>query len=67
MTVNNPAIDRPLILQCNVTTIRDINGRVDFVWFSLGELIICDVLINQNYNDLMSVTDNFTLNILVIL
>ena len=34
--VNNPAIGQPLILQCSVTTIRDINSRVDFVWISNG-------------------------------
>ena len=27
---------QPLILQCSVTTIRDINSRVDFVWISNG-------------------------------
>ena len=29
-------IGQPLILQCSVTTIRDINSRVDFVWISNG-------------------------------
>ena len=36
VAVNNPAIGQPLILQCSVTTIRDINSRVDFVWISNG-------------------------------
>ena len=34
--VNNPTAGQPLILQCSVTTIRDINSRVDFVWISNG-------------------------------
>ena len=34
--VNNQTEGRPLILQCSVTTIRDINSRVDFVWISNG-------------------------------
>ena len=34
--VNNQTVGQPLILQCNVTTIRDINSRVDFVWISNG-------------------------------
>ena len=29
-------VGQPLILQCSVTTIRDINSRVDFVWISNG-------------------------------
>ena len=32
--VNNQTEGQPLILQCIVTTIRDINSRVDFVWIS---------------------------------
>ena len=36
ITVNNQTIGQPLILQCSVTTIRDINSRVDFVWISNG-------------------------------
>ena len=32
--VNNQTEGQPLILQCSVTTIRDINSRVDFVWIS---------------------------------
>ena len=35
--VNNQALGQPLILQCSVTTIRDINSRVDFVWISNGK------------------------------
>ena len=34
--VNNQTEGQPLILQCSVTTIRDINSRVDFVWISNG-------------------------------
>ena len=34
--VNNQTAGQPLILQCSVTTIRDINSRVDFVWISNG-------------------------------
>lgn len=34
--VNNQTVGQPLILQCSVTTIRDINSRVDFVWISNG-------------------------------
>ena len=30
------AVGQPLILQCSVTTIRDINSTVDFVWISNG-------------------------------
>ena len=36
ITVNNQTVGQPLILQCSVTTIRDINSRVDFVWISNG-------------------------------
>ena len=34
--INNQIEGQPLILQCSVTTIRDINSRVDFVWISNG-------------------------------
>ena len=34
--VNNQTAGQPLILQCSVTTIRDINSRVDFMWISNG-------------------------------
>ena len=34
--VNNQTEGQPLILQCSVTTIRDINSRVDFVWITNG-------------------------------
>ena len=34
--VNNQTVGQPLILQCSVTTIRDVNSRVDFVWISNG-------------------------------
>ena len=33
---NQMTVGQPLILQCSVTTIRDINSRVDFVWISNG-------------------------------
>ena len=33
---NQMTIGQLLILQCSVTTIRDINSRVDFVWISNG-------------------------------
>ena len=33
---NQITVGQPLILQCSVTTIRDINSRVDFVWISNG-------------------------------
>ena len=36
IAVNNQTMGQPLILQCSVTTIRDINSRVDFVWISNG-------------------------------
>ena len=36
IAVNNQTVGQPLILQCIVTTIRDINSRVDFVWISNG-------------------------------
>ena len=36
IAVNNQTVGQPLILQCSVTTIRDINSRVDFVWISNG-------------------------------
>ena len=34
--VNNQTEGQPLILQCSVTTIRDINSRVDFLWINNG-------------------------------
>ena len=34
--VNNQTEGQSLILQCSVTTIRDVNSRVDFVWISNG-------------------------------
>ena len=34
--INNQTAGQPLILQCSVTTVRDINSRVDFVWISNG-------------------------------
>ena len=34
--VNNQTEDQPLILQCDVTTVRNLNSRVDFVWSSNG-------------------------------
>ena len=36
IAVNNQTVGQLLILQCSVTTIRDINSRVDFVWISNG-------------------------------
>ena len=36
IALNNQTIGQSLILQCSVTTIRDINSRVDFVWISNG-------------------------------
>ena len=36
IAVNGQTEGQPLILQCSVTTIRDINSRVDFVWISNG-------------------------------
>ena len=34
--LSNQTLGQPLILQCSVTTIRDINSRVDLVWTSNG-------------------------------
>ena len=34
--VNNQTEGQPLILQCSVTTVRNLNSRVDFVWISNG-------------------------------
>ena len=36
IAVNGQTEGQPLILQCSVTTIRDINSRVDLVWISNG-------------------------------
>ena len=36
IAINNQTVGQSLILQCSVTTIRDINSRVDFVWISNG-------------------------------
>ena len=34
--LGDQTVGQPLILQCSVTTIRDVNSRVDFVWISNG-------------------------------
>ena len=36
VAINSQRVGQPLILQCSVTTIRDTNSRVDFVWNSNG-------------------------------
>ena len=36
IVLSNQTLGQPLILQCSVTAIRDINSRVDFVWTSNG-------------------------------
>ena len=36
IAVNNQTEGQPLILQCSVTTVRNLNSRVDFVWISNG-------------------------------
>ena len=58
---NNPAIGQPLILQCSVTTIRDINSRVDFVWISNGiELRRVEGVVGEStVNNLAVYTDHY--------
>ena len=71
IAVNNQTVGQPLILQCSVTTIRDINSRVDFVWISngtelervegvTGELSTNNLTIYTNYLIIpqLSITDN---------
>ena len=59
--VNNQTEGQPLILQCSVTTIRDINSRVDFVWISNGiELRRVEGVVGEpTMNNLEMYTDHY--------
>ena len=61
MAVNNQTEGQPLILQCSVTTIRDVNSRVDFVWISNGiELRRVEGVVGEpTVNNLVIYTDHY--------
>ena len=61
MAVNNQTEGQPLILQCSVTTIRDVNSRVDFVWISNGiELRMVEGIVGEpTMNNLVIYTDHY--------
>ena len=59
--LSSQRVGQPLILQCSVTTIRDINSRVDFVWISNGrELERAEGVTGESSaNDLAVYTDYY--------
>ena len=59
--VNNQTEGQPLILQCSVTTIRDINSRVDFVWISNGIVLrrVEGVVGEQTENSELTYTNHY--------
>ena len=58
---NQMTVGQPLILQCSVTTIRDINSRVDFVWISNGTELerVEGVTGESSANNLAVYTDHY--------
>ena len=61
--VNNQIEGQPLILQCSVTTIRDINSRVDFVWISHGiELRRVEGVGGKSRVNDLTYTDNYLIS-----
>ena len=62
VAVNNQTVGQPLILQCSVTTIRDVNSRVDFVWISNGtelERVEGIIITGASSNNLTVYTDYY--------
>ena len=62
ITVNNQTVGQPLILQCSVTTIRDVNSRLDFVWISNGtelERVEGIIITGASSNNLTVYTDYY--------
>ena len=59
--LSSQTVGQPLILQCSVTTIRDINSRVDFVWIGNGtELERVEVATGESStNNLLVYTDYY--------
>ena len=59
-TLNNQQVGDPLLLECNVTTVRGITSSVDIVWITNGEevrfnasknIIDNSVMYRSIYND----------------
>ena len=63
IAVNNQTVGQPLILQCSVTTIRDTNSRVDFVWNSNGvELQRVEGVGESSVNNSVIYTDHYIIS-----
>ena len=58
-------VGQSLTLQCEVTTVRGINSRVDIVWSSNGtELQRMDNVSSATVGDSLLYTDSFTISLL---
>ena len=63
IALSNQTIGQSLILQCSVTTIRDINSRVDFVWISNGtEVERVEGVTDVSTNNLTAYTNHYIIS-----
>ena len=64
IALNSQTVGQPLILQYSVTTIRDINSRVDFVWISNGTELerVEGVTGESSTNNLAIYTDHYIIS-----
>ena len=60
---NNQVVSQPLVLECDVTTVRGITSRLDIVWSSDdSELIIVKgVAISSTINNSVLFTNTYTI------
>ena len=59
--VSIPAIDEPLILQCNATIVRNITGTVDIIWTTGDTQVrrVNNVTASSNINSTSVYNDSF--------
>ena len=60
---NNQIVSQPLVLECDVITVRGITSRVDIVWSSNGSelIVIRGVQITSTINDSVLFSDTYTI------
>ena len=61
--INTQTVGQPLILQCSVTILKDINSRVKFIWIRYGmELERIEIVGKPTANNLLVYTQHYIIS-----
>ena len=61
--INTQTVGQPLILQCSVTILKDINSRVEFIWIRNGmEFERIEIVGKATANNLLVYTHHYIIS-----